>query len=164
MAGETFYVYLHPSIKGGVTEQKHKDWIDVQSYSFGLSNDSSVGAGTQKNRVMGSTRLHDITFSRLVDQASPQIMQTAAEAKNLDCVKVEFVRPGRNGEEVYHTMKFENCVITSWQQSGHGGSQGSESISINFVKVENKFTPFDEKGKPSSPITGSYDASKAVVS
>ncbi len=163
MAGETFYVYMK-GIKGAVTESKHKDWIDAQSYSYGLSNDSSVGAGTQKNRVMGSTRLHDITFSRLVDKASPQIMQAGAEARNFDEVKVEFVRPGKNGEEVYHTMKFENCVITSWQQSGHGGTQGSESLSLNFVKVENKFIEYDEKGKAGSPVTGSYDSSKAVIS
>jgi len=160
---ETFYVSMK-GIKGAVTESKHKDWIDVQSYSFGLSNDSSVGAGTQKNRVMGSTRLHDLTFSRLVDKASPVIMQSACEAKNFDEVKIEFVRPGKSGEEVYHTMKFENCVITSWQQAGHGGSQGSESLSLNFVKVENKFIEWDEKGKAASPVTGSYDASKAVVS
>lgn len=163
MAGETFYVFMK-NIKGAVTEQKHKDWIDAQSYSFGLSNDSSVGAGTQKNRVMGSTRLHDITFSRLVDKASAQIMQAAAEGRNFDEVKVEFVRPGKQGEEVYHTMKFENCVITSWQQSGHGGTQGSESMSLNFVKIENKFIEYDEKGKAGSPVTGSYDSSKAVVS
>ena len=160
---ETFYVSIK-NIKGNVTESKHKDWIDVQSYSFGLSNDSSVGAGTQRNRVMGSTRLHDITFSRLVDKASPQIMQAAAEARNFDEVKIEFVRPGKNGEEIYHTMKFENCVITSWQQSGHGGSQGSESLSLNFVKVENKFIEYDEKGKAGSPVTGSYDSAKAVIS
>jgi len=160
---ETFYVFMK-NIKGAVTEQKHKDWIDAQSYSFGLSNDSSVGAGTQKNRVMGSTRLHDISFSRLMDKASPQLMQAAAEGRNFDEVKVEFVRPGKQGEEVYQTMKFENCVITSWQGSGHGGTQGSESLSLNFVKVENKFIEFDEKGKAGSPVTGSYDSSKAVVS
>ena len=163
MAGETFYVYLK-GIKGAVTESKHKEWIDAQSYSFGLSNNSSVGAGTQKNRVMASPQLHDITFSRLVDKASPQIMQASAEARNFDEVKVDFVRPGKNGEEVYHTMSFGNCVITSWTQSGHGGAQGNESLSLNFVKVENKFIEYDEKGKAGSPVTGSYNSAEHLVS
>lgn len=163
MAGETFYVFMK-GIKGAVTETKHKDWFDAQNYSFGMSNDSSVGAGTQKNRVMGSTRLHDVSFSRLQDKASPQLMQACAEARNFDEVKVEFVRPGKQGEEVYQTMSYKNCVITSWQASGQGGTQGAENLTLNFVSIENKFIEYDEKGKAGSPVTGSYDASKAVVS
>lgn len=151
-------------ITGACTETNHKKWVDVESVHLGVSNTSNIGTGTQKNRVPGATLLQDVSFARITDEASPQLMQAVAAGKNFDDVTVDMLRPDKVGMALREQYKFFNVVLTNWSPGTQGGQQGQEQISFNYVKVEYKYIPFDEAGKSGSPVTGAFDAGKAVVS
>jgi type VI secretion system secreted protein Hcp len=43
-----------------------------------------------------------------------------------------------------------------------GGDRPSESISMNFTKIEYKYTPFDDQHKAGTPVPVTYDLATAV--
>jgi type VI secretion system secreted protein Hcp len=54
----------------------------------------------------------------------------------------------------------ENAMIASYSASS-GGDRPMESFSINFTKIEYKYTPFDDKHKAGTPVPVKYDLTTA---
>ena len=58
----------------------------------------------------------------------------------------------------YKVPSLTNALISGYSLSS-GGDRPSESISINFTKIEYKHIPYDDKNKAGTPVTVSYDLS-----
>jgi type VI secretion system secreted protein Hcp len=52
-------------------------------------------------------------------------------------------------------------MISSYSASS-GGDRPSESFSLNFTKIEYKYTPFDDKHKAGTPMPVTYDVTTAT--
>ncbi len=68
-------------IQGESRDKDHKDEIEVLSWSWGLSNQvasPSPGGGAGA----GKTKFQDISFTHLVDKASPNLMLSCASGKH----------------------------------------------------------------------------------
>ena len=56
-------------IKGESLDSKHKDEIEVLSYSWGVTNAGSMGHGSGGGE--GKATFHDLSFVHNIDKASP---------------------------------------------------------------------------------------------
>ena len=68
-------------IQGESRDKHHKDEIEVLSWSWGLSNQAtapSAGGGAGAGKV----KFQDISFTHLVDKASPNLMLSCASGKH----------------------------------------------------------------------------------
>ena len=76
-------------IKGESTDDKHKDEIDVISWSFGETNSGTAhtGGGGGAGRV----NMKDFKFTMRTNKASPKLFQACANGKHINKV-VLFVR------------------------------------------------------------------------
>src|SRR5690348_30150 len=69
------------NIKGESQEEGHKDWIEIESFSWGLSQTGSFGTGGGGGA--GKASLHDLSFTHRLDKASPQLMLACCTGKHI---------------------------------------------------------------------------------
>jgi type VI secretion system secreted protein Hcp len=142
-------------IKGEAQDQKHKGAIDVQSWSWGATNNGSAhhggGAGT------GKVHVHDFSFTKWMDKASPHILLACCNGKHFPQACLTIRKAGEKPVE-YCKIKLEYVLITSVSHGGSGADdRTTEQVTLNFAKVEFEYTPQEDSGKPGTAIPMSWD-------
>jgi type VI secretion system secreted protein Hcp len=154
MAQEDYFLKID-GIKGESQDDKHKDEIHVSSFSFGVTNSGTGGSNLGSGG--GRSNIQDMHFTKVVDQASPNLFLACATGKHFDNATVTVRRAGEDPQE-YLIYKLTEVFVSSITTSGHeGGGIGQESVSLNFSKVEINYTPQNADGTPGSVNTKSYD-------
>jgi len=147
-------------IPGESTDDKHKDWIEILSYNFGMNQPSSATASSAGGASTERVNVHDLTIVKHIDKASPKLYELCCSGKHIANVTVELCRAG--GDKVkYMEVKLEQVIISSAQPGG--SAQGpdalpSETISFNFGKA--KWTYTQQKradGSGGGNVTAKYD-------
>jgi type VI secretion system secreted protein Hcp len=147
-------------IPGESTDDKHKDWIEILSFDFGMiqpssATDSSAGGGTTER-----VDVEDMDLVKHLDKASPKLYELCCNGKHLKDATLELCRAGGDKTK-YLEVKMEQVVISSARPSGKSeGSDGfpTEKISLNFGKV--KWTYTQQKradGSGGGNVAGGWD-------
>ena len=139
------YFLKFGSLQGESQAAKHKDEIEVKSWSFGASNPTSiVGSGFSTGKVS----LSDITISKLVDKSSPKLLELLFTGKHVDKATLTCSKQtGGKTPEDYLTIKLETVYVSSYQTGGSSGDDlGSESISISYGKINYDYKSQDKDG------------------
>jgi type VI secretion system secreted protein Hcp len=104
-------------IKGESTDDKHKDWIHVLSYSHGISMPVSSTKNTAGGATSGRTQHGDFSITKYVDLASPKLYEAVSNGKHLGTVKFEMCRAG--GSQVpFMTITMGQVLLSSVLQLG----------------------------------------------
>ena len=149
-------IYLKiDGINGKVTAQGHEKWIDVGSVQWGVGRAISSSVGTAKDREASKPSISEVSVTKLMDESSPLIFTEACVGKAKK-VQIHLCTTGTEKLDTYMEYVLEDCMISGYSVSS-GGDRPSESISLSFTKMEMKFIPYDDAGKPGSPIPAGYD-------
>lgn len=134
-------------IKGESKDTKHKDEIDVLSWSWGMAQ---MGTGHMGGgNAAGKVDVHDLTFTKYVDKSSADLMLHCANGKHIGEATLSLKKAGEDPLE-YMKIKMTDILVTSVSTGGHqGDAQQTENISFNFREVEVDYTEQDNKGKGS---------------
>jgi len=151
-------LYLHyDGIDGEATHQDHVKWIDIQSLQFGIGRGISTPVGASANREASQPSVSEIVVTKAMDTASSKLFVESATGNAGKTVKIDLVSTGSPGD-TYTTYTLTNTLISGYSISS-GGDRPSESISLNFTKIEYKLTPYNAKNEAGTPVTVSYDLS-----
>ncbi len=147
-------------IKGESVDDKHKDEIDILSWSWGMTNEGSAALGGGQGA--GKVNVQDMSFTKFVDKASADLLLACASGQRVRDATL-FVR--RSGERPleYLIVKMSDILVTSVQQDGDAGQEqeaANESFAFNFAKVEWKYIPQNDKGDPGEPKVFGWDIAK----
>ena len=140
-------------IKGESIDDKHKDEIEVLSYSWGVSNAGSMGFGTGGGE--GKATFHDLTFVHNIDKASPVLMQACATGTHLKEATITHRKAGK-GQQEYLVVKMNDIIITGVSHAGSSDSH-SENVSLAFAKVNVEYKPQKADGSLDAGIHFKYD-------
>lgn len=145
-------------IAGESTDSKHTAWIEILSYSMGVSQSVSTSASTGGARSGERCDHGDFTIMKVLDKASPSLFLTCCEGTHIATVTLQLCR-ATGSKQQYMEFKMEDVLITSYQPSGSsGGEIPVESVSFNYAKITLTYTPTDEKtGKASGNIAKYWD-------
>lgn len=147
-------------IKGESADDKHKGEIDIQSFSWGMSQTGSGNRGTGQGT--GKVDVADIVINKYVDKSSPTLMLSCANGKHIAKGKITFRKAGENPLD-YLTFDLENILISNYQMShSAGGETPQESFGINFVKVKSEYWTQSDKGAKGENANFSWDVAKNV--
>jgi type VI secretion system secreted protein Hcp len=150
-------IYLQiEGIDGDVTAEGHEDAIECQSVQWGVQRPIHTPTGTSQERESARPSVSDITITKTVDKASPELFAEACAGRARN-VKIDFVRIGE-AIETYLEYALSNALISAYSVSAADG-RPTESVSFNFTRIEMKYTPYDAQGQPQSPIVAGYDIS-----
>jgi len=149
------FLKLDP-IKGESLDSKHKDQIDIQSYSFGASQGGGWHSGTGGGK--GKVDIQDMHFTHYVDAASSALVQASTQGLHID--KAVFVVRKAGGKDALEYLKLtrEEVLVSSVQCSSHSGDERlMESFSLNFRKITYEYNTQTEKGGKGSGTPVTYD-------
>ena len=139
-------------IKGEAKDHKHKDEIDILSFSWGLSQTGTFGTGGGGGA--GKVNVHDITVTKQFDKSTCSIMLHCCQGKHIKSGLLTFRKAGEKPLE-FLKIKLDDIIVTSVQEAGHGGGDMlSESLSLNFAKfhVEYAEQKADGSGTPAGEM------------
>jgi type VI secretion system secreted protein Hcp len=154
MAQEDYFLKID-GIAGESQDDKHKDEIHVSSFSFGVSNAGTGGSNLGSGG--GRANVQDLHFTKVVDQASPNLFLACATGKHFDTATVTVRRAGETPQE-YLVYDLEEVFVSSISTSGHeGGGIAQESCSLNFSKVTMTYTPQNPDGSPGAANPKTFD-------
>jgi len=151
-------------IKGESQDSKHKDEIQVYSFSWGASQQHTSGHGTGLGA--GKVNVSDFNFVKRTDKASPVLFQKCCTGEHIKEALVTLRKAGGSQVE-YLKYKFTDVLISSVQWSGSSGPAGdevpTESVSIAFGKCEVDYQPQGKDGKPEGgSVHGGWNLSQNV--
>lgn len=139
-------------VNGKSTDDKHKDWIEVLSYNWGVSQSASGGGMQSEARA----DLQDLSIVKELDIASPKLAEECAKGTRIDEVKLELCRAGGQ-QEKYMEYTMEGCVISSYSIGGGGGGAPTESVTFRYGKMKWNYIKLDKKGKAAGNVPGGWD-------
>lgn len=141
-------------IKGESVDEKHKDEIDILSFSWGITNTPAVAGGT------GKASFKEFTITKKTDASSPKMMLACATGGQIPTVKLVVRRapePGSTGpSQEYYFITLENVLVSSYSSSGSpAGELPMESVSLNFTKITYEYRRQTDDG--TGPVVVTFD-------
>jgi len=142
-------------IKGESLDSKHKDEVEVLSWSWGVSQSGSITRGGGGGE--GKASFNDFNFTHHVDKASPVLMTACATGKHIKEATIT-VRKAGKGQQEFLIVKMSDVIITGVTPSGTGdGAAIAESVAIQFAKVELEYKPQKADGSLDAGVFFKYD-------
>jgi type VI secretion system secreted protein Hcp len=141
-------------IKGESLDSKHKDEIEVLSFSWGVVNATPVSAS---GAGAGKASFHDISFVHNIDKASPSLMQACATGTHLKQATITHRKAGK-GQQEYLIVTMNDVIITSVTHSGARADAGySENVTLAFSQFDLQYAPQKPDGSLDAAIHFKYD-------
>jgi type VI secretion system secreted protein Hcp len=148
------YLLKLEGIKGESLDAKHKDEIEIESFSWGATQPAAVASGGGAGKVS----FQDIQFTTRVNVASPNLMVACASGQHIKEATLTVRKAGRDQLE-YYIVKLSDTLVSSYQS---GGSEGSNALpvdqfSLNFAKIEFEYKSQKPDGTLGATVKGGWD-------
>jgi type VI secretion system secreted protein Hcp len=143
-------------IKGESTDAKHKDEIDVESWSWGETHPGSAASGGGGGA--GKVAMQDFHFVMRLNRASPRLMRACATGQHIKMATLSARKAGK-GQQEYLTFKFHDVLVSSFQTGGTEDAAlvPTDEVSFNFAKLEVEYKPEKADGSLGSVVEFRYD-------
>lgn len=144
-------------VKGESQDAKHPDEIQIESFSFGVSNIGSVGQGGGLGS--GKANFQDFSFHKRADLASPMLMQKCAQGEHIKTAVLTARKAGKNPQD-YYKITFSDILISGFDNTGSGhDATPMEHCTLQFTKIEFEYKPQKADGSLGSVSKGVYNLS-----
>ena len=119
-------------------------WIDISSWSFGVSHPTSgvPGGGYSADKA----HFQDINITKFADKASATLLKNMTIGTHFPTVEIVSLKTTGETIEKYLHFELEKVLVTSVQQSGGGSGVPMESVSMSYKVVKFKHQPQSETG------------------
>ena len=140
-------------IKGESVESNHKDWIDVLSWTWGMTQTGSGHTGTGNSTAKVSVR--DVSFTKYVDKATPNLIKQCCSGKAIGAVTLA---SNKSQGWDYLVLEMKEVLISSVTSGGTGQDERLiETVTLNFKSFTVKYTPQTDKGDKGAEIPAKWN-------
>jgi type VI secretion system secreted protein Hcp len=143
------------TIQGESQDDKHKDEIEVLSWSWGVSQSGTIVHGGGGGGA-GKASFQDFNFTHYVDKASPVLMTACATGEHIKDATIT-VRKAGEDEQEYLVIQMTDVLVTSVSTSGSEGDTPMEAVALAFAKVDLEYTPQKSDGSLDAGVHFTYD-------
>ena len=143
-------------IEGESQDHKHKNEIDLESWSWGETN---VGDAAHRGGMgAGKVSMQDFHFVMRINKATPKLMQHCATGQHVKEATLTCRKAGKDQQE-YLKVKLSDFIVSSYQT---GGSRGDgvvpvDQVSMNFSKIEFEYKEQKPDGTLGGTVKAGYD-------
>jgi type VI secretion system secreted protein Hcp len=156
-------IYMnYNDLPGDVTASGHEKWIELNSFQWGVGRGISSPTGGSADRESSAPSVSEVVVTKVTDAVSVKLLNEAYQGEG-QTVKIDFVKTDKEKLEPYLQLTLTNCMISGYSASS-GGDRPTESLSLNFTKVEFKNIGMGAAGETGSPEAVTYDLAQATVS
>jgi len=147
-------------VPGESTDEKHAGWIELSSYSHGLSQPSSGAQSSGGARSAERTTHEDLVCTKLLDKATPKLALFCCRGDHIPTITLELCR-ATGEKQLYMKYTIRDSIVSMLR---HGGSAEGEDplpmeeVGFNYGKIEWEYTETDHKtGKPVGTVATNWD-------
>ena len=143
-------------IKGESLDAKHKDEIEVLSYSWGVASSGHIDTGGGGGA--GKANFQDLSFHHGIDKASPRLLAACATGEHLKEATITHRKAGK-GQQEYLIIKMNDILITNVAPAGSNGDSGLvlEQVALQASKVDLEYKPQKADGSLDAGLHFKYD-------
>lgn len=157
MAAVDYFLKID-GIEGESPDGKHKNEIQLLSWSWGASNAGGMSYGGGGGA--GKVQMQDFHFVMTMNKATPKLMLACANGEHIKKAVLTCRKAGKDQQE-YLTVTFSDLLVSSYQT---GGSEGNvvptDQISMNFTKIEFDYKEQKPDGTLGAPVKAGWDLKK----
>jgi type VI secretion system secreted protein Hcp len=146
-------------IKGESVDAKHKDEIEVLSWSWGVTNPGATSTGGGGGA--GKASFHDLSFTHKIDRASPALMKGCAGGQHLKEATITRRKAGK-GQQDFLVIKMNDVLITAVTDVDSNEGNDLETVSLAFAKIDLEYRPQKADGSLAAGIHFKYDVNKGA--
>ncbi len=146
-------------VNGESQDSVHKDEIDVQSWSWGMSQSGSMHTATGCGS--GKASVQDLSVTKKADKATPILMQYCNSGKHFQSATLTVRKAG--GNPVEYMVITMNSVMPTSISTGSSGEDLMEHITLNFADYHVSYTPQTDTGDPGASIEHHFNIRENVV-
>ena len=142
-------------IKGESQDSKHKDEIEILSWSWGMS----TGTGKVKRGTIAPQCIQDLQLTKLTDSASPQLIMNGVLGQVAKEGTLTMRKAGKDQQE-FLIIKMSDVLVTSYQTGGNAGSETNlvDAVTLNFSSISGEYKTQRDDGSLSSPVFFQIDS------
>lgn len=133
-------------IKGESTDADHKEWMEIESFNWGVSQPASSVVSTAGGGTVGRASFGDLAVTKMLDSASPNIALASASGQHIKEVVIELCRSAGEKRVKYMEYKMEDVIISSVSVGGGTGGFPTESVAFNYAKINWTYTKQERAG------------------
>ncbi|WP_416421577.1 type VI secretion system tube protein Hcp [Pseudomonas sp. App30] len=139
-------------IKGESQDSAHKDEIDVQGWSWGMSQSGSMHLGSGGGA--GKVNVQDLSITKFIDKSSPNLMMACSSGKHYPEAKLVIRKAGGESQVEYMIITLKEVLISSLSTGGTSHDDRlTENVTLNFAQVLVDYQPQKADGtKDGGPV------------
>ena len=142
-------------IKGESLDSKHKDEVEVLSWSWGVTHAAPIRAGS--GGWSGKATFNDFNFTHHVDKESPVLLKACATGQHIKEATIT-VRKAGKGQQEFLIIKMSDVIITAVNPSGAADAAATaEHVALQFAKVDLEYKPQKADGSLDAGLHFKYD-------
>ncbi len=148
-------------VEGEAIDHAHGKEIDVRGWGWGMGQSGCmhIGGGGGGGRVA----VQDISVTKYVDKSSPNLINGCCTGKHYPKATMTVRKAGDKPVE-YMVIVMTDVLVSSISTGGSGGEDRlTENISLNFAKVEVKYTPQAKDGSAGATVETGFDIEQNTV-
>ncbi len=143
-------------IEGESTNAAHKNEIDVESWSWGVTQAGSSGFGGGGGS--GKAAFQDMHFVARISKASPKLFLSSATGVHHKVATLSGRRTAGKGKTVdFLKYKLSDVQVTGVQHSDSEAGTPMEQFSLQYSKLEMSYSPQATSGKLGAAVTANFD-------
>jgi len=159
--GPGFDIFMDiAGIDGESTDEAHDNWIDVLSYSHGVSLPGSSELSSGSTRSAGRSEHQAFSIVKTLDKTSPKLSLYCSSGTHIAEITIELCREGGDKRK-YMEYTFTNVIIASVSVSGSTNSAEEkpvEEVTFNYGTIRWTYTETDPlTGKAKGDVSATWD-------
>jgi type VI secretion system secreted protein Hcp len=155
MAAVDYFLKID-AIQGESLDARHKDEIDVESFSWGETQQAHAGGAG--GGAAGKVQMQDLQVVTRFNKASPKLMLACASGQHIKDAVLTARRAGTDQQE-FLIIKLTDLLVSSYQTGGSEHMDGlpADQISFGFAKIEIEYRPQKADGSLDAPVKAGWD-------
>ena len=141
-------------IDGESADHQYKDWMEIESFSFGVSNTGSFDGGGGAGKAV----FLDLKSGKILDKATPKLMLACASGQHLpEAVLILRKAGGDEPLEFFEVRLTDVLVSSSMLDARVDQDRPGESLSLHYGKIEWIYTPQEPDGTAGESVQAGWD-------
>jgi len=155
MAAVDYFLKID-GIKGESHDAKHKDEIELESFSWGETNTGGMAAGGGGGA--GKVQMQDFHFVMKMNKASPLLLLACASGQHIKQAILTCRKAGKEQQE-FLKITFTDLLCSSYQTGGSAGSDviPMDQVSLNFAQMKMEYKPQKADGTLDAAVTAGWN-------
>lgn len=142
------------SIAGSVTTDGFKDWIQLNSFQWGVGRGVSPPHGKEDTREGSEPSISEVVVTKRMEKSSPKLWQDAVGGDFSTKVNIKFTTTTKDKVESYLEYELTDTGLSGYSVSAGDSDAPQESLSLNFAKVTWKYGAVDAKTNIKPEVVG----------